>query len=113
MKLYIIIKEKSKTVWEYFKDSWEGTDGKFSYRRFSQYVFLVCMIKCGFKPPTNEWEFKVFIVFASLYALLASILTVQQLIELLNVKIPITNGQVKEVSTTVSDTAITDTAIPS
>lgn len=70
-------------IWIYFKDSWEGKDGKFSYRRFSQYIFLVCMIKMGFKPPVNRYELVVFIVFASLYALIATIITAQQLIELL------------------------------
>ena len=72
-----------KKIWIYFKDSWEGRDGKFSYRRFSQYIFLLCMIKMGFKPPANQYELTVFIIFASLYAIIATIITAQQLIELL------------------------------
>lgn len=75
-------------IWCYFKDSWEGKDGKFSYRRFSQYIFLVCMIKCGFRPPSNQYEYGVFLIFAVLYALIASIITAQQMIELLKYKLP-------------------------
>jgi hypothetical protein len=77
-------------IWNYFKDSWEDKDGKFSYRRFSQYIFLLCMIKIGFKPPVNQYELTVFIVFAALYALVAALITAQQLIELLKYTLPIT-----------------------
>lgn len=75
--------KKPFNLWIYFKDSWEGKDGKFSYRRFSQYIFLICMVKMGFKPPQNNLELNVFYVFAALYSLVATIITVQQLIELL------------------------------
>lgn len=67
-------------VWNYFKDSWEGNDGKFSYKRASILMFVVMMVKLALFRITNEWEYYTFLTFAILFALQSSMITIQQLI---------------------------------
>lgn len=62
------------------KPSWEGEDGKFSYKRASIFVFVWCMVALAFNRIQNEWEFYTFLTFAILYALQTSVITVSQLI---------------------------------
>jgi len=69
-----------KAIWDYFRPSWEGNDNKFSYKRASQFVFLHLMIVIAYRGVTNEWEFKTFLVLAVIFALVAGIMTVAELI---------------------------------
>lgn len=71
------------TVFLYFSPSFEGEDGKFSYRRVMQYTFgflIVYMVMKGDWSVTNY--FYAFLTICVLYALSATLMTVQQLIQL-------------------------------
>lgn len=74
------------SIWNYIKNSWEGDDGKLSYRRVSQYIFLIAMLKMAFKPPANDIELKVFYCFVALYSVVACLITIPQLITILKLK---------------------------
>ncbi|MCO5285227.1 MAG: hypothetical protein M9898_02295 [Chitinophagaceae bacterium] len=76
-----------KIIWNYFKPSWEGEDGKFSYKRASVFVFVWCMVALAFRRIQDPWEFYTFLTFAVLYALQSAIITVAQLIFLLKYKL--------------------------
>jgi hypothetical protein len=72
-----------KAIWDYFRKSWEGKDGKFSYRRAFQYAFGISAIVIGNQSGLTETQFKVVFLFSMLFILMAGLMTVQQLIELL------------------------------
>lgn len=72
-----------KIIWNYFKPSWEGEDGKFSYKRASIFVFVWCMVALAFNRIQNPWEFYTFLTFAILYSLQSAIITVAQLMFIL------------------------------
>lgn len=69
-----------KKVFNYLRPSFEGEDGKFSYKRASTFIFIIMMIRLALFKIQNEWEFYTFITFAILYALQTSIITVSQLL---------------------------------
>lgn len=69
-----------KKTFNYFRPSFEGEDGKFSYKRASTFIFIIMMIRLALFKIQNEWEFYTFIAFAILYALQTSIITVSQLL---------------------------------
>lgn len=75
-----------KTIWDYFKSSWEGDDGKFSYKRATVFVFVWCMVVMALRPTESEWEFWKFVVIAILYGLQTSVITWSQLKYFLNTK---------------------------
>lgn len=76
-------------IWDYFRNSWEGTDGKLSYRRVSQYIFLGCMTKMAFGVGVHGvWSFYTFLTFSILYTLVATIMTVEQIMTLLKFTLP-------------------------
>jgi hypothetical protein len=83
-------------IWRYIKNSWEGDDGKLSYRRVSQYIFLVAMLKMAFRPPANDIELKVFYCFVGLYSIVACLITIPQLITILKLKNGILETDVKD-----------------
>lgn len=69
-------------TWDYFRPSWEGNDGRFSYKRACQFVFtglLVYMVKKGVE---SQWSFYTFLTVAVLFALVAAIMSVPQFLEL-------------------------------
>lgn len=81
-------------IWNYFKDSWEGEDGKFSYRRFSQYIFLFCMIYMAAVHRLNDqWQWYAFLTFGILYTIISLSITVQQLITLVKYTLPLALGR--------------------
>jgi hypothetical protein len=70
-----------RAIWNYFRDSWEGEDHKFSYRRFSQYLFMSLMAILALEDKTQtRWGFYTFLTAGILFALTATVITVQQLI---------------------------------
>ena len=74
------MKKVCSSVWNYFKDSWEGEDGKFSYKRASILMFVIMMVKLALFRITNQWEYYTFLTFAILFAVQSSMITIQQLI---------------------------------
>lgn len=85
-------------AWNYFKNSWEGDDGKASWKRISQYVFVVSMIGAG-RRVHDQWSFYTFLTFAVIYVLVAAIMTWQQVISLLRFTLP----QLGKTDTLISD----------
>lgn len=75
------MKKSLLLIWCYFKDSWEGKDGKFSYRRFFQWAFGISAIIIGTNPQVSETGFKITVVFCAMFLLMAGIMTVQNLLE--------------------------------
>lgn len=69
-----------RKIWEYFRSSIEGDDHKFSYRRFSQFLFMHLLIVLALRGITSQWEFYTFLTVSINFALTSAILTVQQLI---------------------------------
>lgn len=74
------MKRALKTVWDYFRPSWEGTDKKFSYKRFSQFIFLHLMVMMVVKGISSQYEYYTFLTLAVIFTLVAGIMTVQELI---------------------------------
>lgn len=76
-------------MWDYFRNSWEGEDGKFSYRRFSQYIFLGLVMFLVITGQTNnQYGFYTMITLITVWLLVTAIITVQQLIILLKFTMP-------------------------
>lgn len=70
-------------VWDYFRPSWEGDDGKFSYKRASQFVFTAILAYMAVTSKVHEkYSWYVFITIGVLFALTAAIISVPQLITL-------------------------------
>lgn len=93
-----------KKIWSYFKDSWEGEDGKFSYKRATILVFVIMMVKLALFRIQNKWEFYTFICFAVLYLLQTSIITASQLIVLLKYKLKLKEDEEEPENVSVSET---------
>lgn len=81
------------SIWRYFKDSWEGPDGKFSYRRCSQYAFLVIILKMALKGQMAQYDFYTLVVISSLYLIMALALSVEQIINLVKYVVPLALGR--------------------
>lgn len=81
------------SIWTYFKDSWEGPDGKFSYRRFSQYIFLVILIKLSLWDGKTKFDFYTLCLFAFLYLVMALMMSVEQIIKLVKCAVPLISGK--------------------
>jgi hypothetical protein len=70
------------SAWNYLKPSWEGEDGKPSYRRASQFVFLVLISFMVLKGLTlQQWGFWTFLVLCLAFLLLAAIITADQILK--------------------------------
>lgn len=78
MKKYLLI------IWNYFRNSWEGEDGKFSYKRASQFTFVWLMVYMILNNFVNtRWHYYTFLTVAILFALTAAAITVPQLIQMI------------------------------
>ena len=67
-------------TWDYFRNSWEGDDGKFSYRRFCQYILMgiaINMVASG--QAQNQYGFYTLLTILVIWCLITAIITVQQL----------------------------------
>jgi len=72
------------SIWNYFKDSWEGEDHKFSYKRISQFLFVWLMTFMIIKDKIqSRWTFYAFLTIAVLFSLTAALITVPQLIKMI------------------------------
>jgi hypothetical protein len=68
-------------IWNYLKPSWEGEDGKPSYRRMSQLVFIALIIFIVVKGQTqSQYGFYSLIVLCLTFLLLAAIISADQII---------------------------------
>ena len=63
-----------RKIWNYFKGSWEGSDGKASSKKLTLLAFTIQMLVYAWFVQT-EVHFKVFITFAVLVAILLGIAT--------------------------------------
>lgn len=79
-------------IWNYFKDSWEGPDGKFSYRRATQFIWTWAMIymivtarQAG---GMTKFEFYSFLTIAILWVLTAGMLSFEQLFRVAKLTLP-------------------------
>lgn len=73
-------------VWDYMRNSWEGDDGKFSFKRASAFVFIWLMVFMILRNRvSSQYGFYSFLVLAVLFALIVAIITVAQLIILAGV----------------------------
>ena len=69
-------------IWNYVRNSWEGPDGKFSYRRATQFVFVQLMVFMIVNDRvTTEYQFYTFLTVAALFAFVAHLITPKQAIE--------------------------------
>jgi hypothetical protein len=72
-----------KVIFDYLRPSFEGDDGKFSYKRVSQFVFTAVMVVMPIRPGIHDkYSWYVFLTFAVLFALVAAIISVPQIISL-------------------------------
>lgn len=72
-----------RLAFDYFKPSFEGEDGKFSYRRVMQYTFGFLLVYMVLKGDWNvPYYYYAFATIAALYSLSSALMTVQQLIQL-------------------------------
>jgi hypothetical protein len=68
-------------VWTYLRPSLEGDDGKFSWKRATQFIFVWLMIFIVLRDQVQtEWQFYTFLTIAVLFSLTATIMTVSQLL---------------------------------
>lgn len=71
-------------IWNYIRNSWEGEDGKFSYKRTTQFIFVWLMVYMIMKDKVQtRWNFYAFLTLAVLFGLTATIITVPQLIKMM------------------------------
>jgi len=70
-----------KGIWDYFRPSWEDETNKFSYKRASQFIFMLLITRMIMNGIDNEWEFKALLVIATLFSLTAMVITVPQLLQ--------------------------------
>lgn len=69
-------------ILQYLKPSFEGIDGKLSYRRASQFVFIVLLSFMVLTGKTEtQYQFYTLVALIVAFLLLASIITSQQIIE--------------------------------
>lgn len=90
-----------KVIWNYVKPAIEGDDGKFSYKRMSQIVFLHLFVYLAIKGPATIFAFHTLLLIAVLFALTAVIITVPQLLKMLSTA--------KDIVTITSSTVTNDT----
>lgn len=83
MKLWRTIGKGLIAFWDYFRPSWEGYDKKFSYKRFSQFLFMWLIAYLVLNGIHDEWTFKTFVVLAILFSLTATIITTPDLIKMI------------------------------
>lgn len=67
-------------IWNYFRNGWEGDDGKFSYRRIFQYLFGGSAIIIGLQQSITGIQYKVVVLFCMMFLIMAGLMTVQQLL---------------------------------
>jgi hypothetical protein len=78
------VKKIINTIWNYLRPSWEDELNQFSYKRASQYAFLILMSFMVISDRIrDEFTFNAFLVLSILFALTAMVITVPQLIKLL------------------------------
>ncbi len=71
-------------IWNYVRNSWEGEDKLFSYKRASQFVFVWLIVFMVLQNRTDSrWNFYTFLTLAILFSVTAAIITVPQLIKLI------------------------------
>lgn len=76
-----------KKLFTYIAVSWEGPDGKFSYKRASQFVFIFLLSWLVLKDKIETpYGFYSLVVLCATFLLLAKIITPKELIELKNFK---------------------------
>lgn len=95
------MKKLIKRLWNYVKPAIEGDDGKFSYKRMSQIVFLHLFVYLAIKGPASVFAFHTILLVAVLFALTAVVITVPQLIKMLSTA--------KDIITVTSSTITNDT----
>lgn len=81
-----------KKIWNYFKDSWEGTDGKASSKKLSMLAFVITMLVYAWHVETMIHLY-VFWTFAVLFAILIGIMSWTNLMTLLKFTLPLTKNK--------------------
>jgi hypothetical protein len=101
------------SVFNYVRNSWEGEDGKFSYKRASQFIFVWLMVFMIIHGGINsQWSFYTFLVLAVLFTLTAAIITVPQLIVMIKSYVQAkglgltTQSQPQQTDNTVNQTSV-------
>jgi|SRR4051812_10221431 hypothetical protein len=72
-----------RSVWEYFKPAWEGEDGKPSYKRAGQFVFMALISKIVYVGFTNIYQIYALLILTLTFLLLAMVISAPQIIEAL------------------------------
>lgn len=73
-----------KKLINYIRPSFEGDDGKLSYRRASAFVVLMLIVGMTIKGFINEYEISAFYGLLAFFLILTGIITADQLIRLKN-----------------------------
>jgi len=74
-----------RKIFDYIKPSWEGDDGKFSYRRISQLIFILLIFKITMLGMTQtQWGFYTLLTLCITFLLLAAIISADQIIKALH-----------------------------
>lgn len=76
------LKRYLKNFWNYFRPSWEGPDNNFSYKRFSQFLWMLLIARQLVNGVHDQWSFYAFLTLAVLFSLTATIIGVPDLIKL-------------------------------
>lgn len=84
-----------KKMWNYFKDSWEGTDGKASSKKLSMLAFVITMLVYAWHVETLIHLY-VFWTFAVLFAILIGIMSWTNLMALLKFTLPLAKDKARD-----------------
>ena len=111
------IKKPFVAVWNYLKPSWEGDDGKVSYRRASQFVFLTLIVMMVVRNNLSQkWEFYAFLILCLTFLLLAMVISADQIIKgirgIASFKQVVTEEVTEDEDTTKKTTTVETTVPP-
>jgi hypothetical protein len=71
-----------KRLFNYLRPSFEGEDGKFSYRRASQFIFIaISLILVLTKMVITQYGFYALVATYTVFLLLAAVISAQQILE--------------------------------
>lgn len=73
-----------KKIWSYFAPSWEGDDGKLSYRRASQFVFILLIFKVVVRGSYTHFDVQILIILTLTFLLLAGLIVASDIIKFAN-----------------------------
>lgn len=99
-------------IWDYIKPTWEGDDGRPSYRRGSQLVFIVLICYIVFTNASqSSWGFWTLLVLVLSFLLLAAIITADQILKGINGLNSFTSSITREADTSQPDKTVIKTTV--